>query len=361
MLRVLITIALLGVASAAVSTKIADWSKRFKKAGWSRCADDHFLTGMYRSDRKSKTEGLDRIKEAECKSVESTLAVDCPETDCYELKIRAFIFNKKKWAVCKAGYFMQSIYSANKEKYASRVGLHKIEKFKCCRPRSKNVAQANCYEHDVKSSFDKKGWSKCNSGFYMKGIYKSACTDLHCLDKFQCCEMVAASTTVTTKIADWWDTFDNGGESKCADGHFLTGLYRGEYKKGDERIGRIEEGECKSAPANLGSGQECYKLDIWSSFDKKGWAKCKAGYYIQSILSTKGKNLSNIEEFQCCRPKGGVTVDGRCYSQSVSKSFNDKGWSKCRGGYYMQGMYRMTCEFLHCIEKFRCCQMKQKC
>ena len=51
--------------------------------------------------------------------------------------------------------------------------------------------------------------------------------------------MVTADTTVTTEIANWHDSFDQGGESKCADGHFPTGLYRSARERGVDKIGRI--------------------------------------------------------------------------------------------------------------------------
>eukprot|EP00111_Clytia_hemisphaerica_P022618 TCONS_00066523-protein len=330
MLRVLITIALLGVASAAVSTKIANWWTTFDHGGWSKCADGHFLTGMWRSARQLGDERIGRIEQGDCKSADSAYTGDCKQMDCYKLNIWS-IFDKKGWATCKPGYFIQSIFSTKGK------GLHNIEEFQCCKPRSKKVKQGQCYIQNVWKSFDNKGWSKCKAGYYMQGMFRNSCDKLYCLEEFKCCNMVATDSSVSTKIANWWSTFDHGGWSKCAAGHFLTGMWRSPRQIGDERIGRIEQGDCKSAPKNLGSGQECYKLNIWSIFDKKGWANCKPGYYMQSIYSTKGKGLHHIEEFQCCRPSGGVTVDGQCYIQNVWKSFDNKGWSKCKAGYYMQG------------------------
>lgn len=73
-----------------------------------------------------------------------------------------------------------------------------------------------------------------------------------------------------------------------------------------------------------------------------------------------GYQLLHIEKAKCCRPWHHPDSYGHCYDEDVSTSFDSKGWSKCqRAGYFMTGFYKSTCEALHCIEKFKCCSMKE--
>ena len=69
--------------------------------------------------------------------------------------------------------------------------------------------------------------------------------------------------------------------------------------------------------------------------------------------------LFNIDEAKCCHPQNHSSSYGECYDEDVSISFDARGWSECqREGYYMAGFYKSNCNDLGCIEKFRCCKMK---
>ena len=172
-------------------------------------------------------------------------------------------------------------------------------------------------------------------------------------------QAVVGPGEVLVSKADWSTTFDHGGWSKCPAGKYITGLWRSPPENPD-RIGLLEYGECKSAPSNWASldQHECYKLDIYHVFDKEGWGKCKPGYYMSGMYTTKGRNLHNIEYFHCCRPKAVDVVQGKCYRQDVKTSFDKTGWSKCKSGTYMTGLWRDKCDWLNCIEYFDCCAMK---
>lgn len=140
----------------------------------------------------------------------------------------------------------------------------------------------------------------------------------------------------------------------------MTGMWRHNYKLFDERIGRIENAECRDAPSYLYPAKDdmdCYDTNWWSSFDRKGWSTCKNGYYMTGLYNTNGKKLYNIESARCCRSKSQEKQWGQCYNLNVWSSFDRRGWSKCASGYYMTGLYRNSCERLGCIEEFKCCKM----
>ena len=97
-----------------------------------------------------------------------------------------FQSRNNKWASCPDGYFLQGFYRS------SDVKLHNIEQALCCRPRNfANIDMArDCYDEDVRLSLDKEGWSKCKQDwYYMVGVYKEGCDDLHCIEMIRCCRM----------------------------------------------------------------------------------------------------------------------------------------------------------------------------
>ena len=140
----------------------------------------------------------------------------------------------------------------------------------------------------------------------------------------------------------------------------MTGMWRHDKKSGDERIGRIEYAECKDAPSYLYPAKEdmdCYNHNWWDSFDRKGWSTCNNGYYMTGLYNTAGPRLGNIEEAKCCRPKSQRKQWGQCYNLNVWHSFDNRGWNKCASGYFMAGLYKSACQELYCLEEFKCCKM----
>ena len=90
------------------------------------------------------------------------------------------------------------------------------------------------------------------------------------------------------------------------------------------------------------------------------WATCPSGTYLQGIYKGNDQWLHNIDQGKCCRPKGHPDRWGNCYDQDVSSSFDKQGWSNCSESYYMVGLYRGSCDFIQCIDTFKCCQMERK-
>ena len=68
--------------------------------------------------------------------------------------------------------------------------------------------------------------------------------------------------------------------------------------------------------------------------------------------------LSNIEALICCYPKNASPSDEDCHEKSVS--FNDQGWTMCDANYYLAGFHRGNCEYLSCLDQFKCCKFMPK-
>ena len=158
---------------------------------------------------------------------------------------------------------------------------------------------------------------------------------------------------------NWSSSFDRKGWSYCGHDRYMTGLYRSDGTTSDP-IYLLEHAKCSDAPGYLYPAQgywDCYNHNWWSSFDHKGWSTCNNGYYMTGLYRTEGDRLFNIEDARCCRPKSQVKSWGSCYNHNVWGSFDRKGWSSCADGYYMAGLYRESCDKLHCLEEFKCCKM----
>ncbi|XP_028407487.1 uncharacterized protein LOC114530096 isoform X2 [Dendronephthya gigantea] len=159
--------------------------------------------------------------------------------------------------------------------------------------------------------------------------------------------------------ANWWKSFDRKGWSLCGHGRYMAGMYRNRKHEKDP-IYLLEEAKCVDAPGYLYSSpadQVCYNHNWWKSFDRKGWSTCDNGSYMTGLFRTSGNDLYNIEQAKCCRPKSQAKSWGDCYNKDVKKLFHDQGWSTCKPGYYMAGLYRSSCNKLFCLEKFKCCKM----
>lgn len=159
-------------------------------------------------------------------------------------------------------------------------------------------------------------------------------------------------------IEDWSHTFDHLGWSTCGHGRYMLGMYRNSGKSFD-RIGLIEKVDCYDAPGYLYSSsddRDCYHED-WQTFNQIGWSKCKNGYYMAGLYRSSGDRLYNIETALCCRPNTQVKQWGYCQTKNVWNSFNNEGWSDCPSGYYMAGLYRSSCDELYCLEEYHCCKM----
>ena len=89
------------------------------------------------------------------------------------------------------------------------------------------------------------------------------------------------------------------------------------------------------------------------------WAKCPSGYFLNGFKITGHLLLSDIQQAKCCRPQNHPDDYDSCYDEDITLSFDNEGWSECKqAGHFMTGFYKGGCQEVYCIEKFRCCKMK---
>ena len=88
------------------------------------------------------------------------------------------------------------------------------------------------------------------------------------------------------------------------------------------------------------------------------WANCPDGYFIQGFYRSSGDWLKSIESGRCCKPETLPDRYESCYSEDIVGKFDNIGLSKCKqSGYYVAGIYKGGCDKLYCIEKLKCCKM----
>jgi len=154
----------------------------------------------------------------------------------------------------------------------------------------------------------------------------------------------AQQQSVEIKKADWWSAFDRQGWV-TTNGAF-TAIFRNDCNE----LYCIEEVKYANFP--LG---HCYNANWWNSFDRKGWSQCNNGYFMTGLLRSACNDLYCLEESRCCQRSGQSGYTGSCQNLNVWNSFDRKGWAECRAGYAMAGIYRNDCSKLYCIEEFKCC------
>ena len=92
-------------------------------------------------------------------------------------------YRPHRWALCPSGHFLRGLYRTSGD------WLYNIEEGKCCKPVGLPNKYAKCVDKDITVSFDNKGLSSCDDGYYMVGFYKGSCNQLYCIEKIKCCKM----------------------------------------------------------------------------------------------------------------------------------------------------------------------------
>merc|ERR1719357_1311133 len=180
------------------------------------------------------------------------------------------------------------------------------------------------------------------------GSYDCACMDGYKGDGYSCIE-----AWINEGESDWQSSFDNEGWSTVPNGALITGLERSGRMGGDENgIYHIEKTTWIMS-AWTDSCQDADWMHQWDNNDR--WVHCPAGTALNGLYrSNSGEEgrLHNIEYGKCC-----TDVTEECMEHGVEAELDAPGLAKCPFGYAINGMYRGSCDEIHCLEKFNCCKV----
>ncbi|XP_001639919.2 aerolysin [Nematostella vectensis] len=169
----------------------ANWQISFDKEGYSTCnSKNDYINGLYRNNNAGGNDGIHLIEKARCCPIPYPFWYQ--PTDCVIADWVHSLDNNYRWSTCPGGHFLQGLYRSG-DKW-----LHNIEYGKCCKPANHPHWWGHCYNQDVGRSFDNVGTSKCNDGYFMTGVYRGSCNKLYCIESFKCCKMVNSPPALTS-------------------------------------------------------------------------------------------------------------------------------------------------------------------
>jgi len=212
---------------------------------------------------------------------------------------------------------------------------------------------------DWSRSFDHNGWSECPRNYYISGMYRSGRqgrNGLNHIEQVQCTQATSPVNQVCT-IGNWWSSFDRRGWSTCQNGHFVRGFMRtGPHPVHPDALRELEEARCCRPNTGVVRFGHCINHNVWRSWDNAGWFRCNKGYYLVGIWRNNAgcENLGCMEEFRCCQMIA-VNPCTRGNGGCQHKCRNNGGTAvcSCNNGYKLVGKA--------CVDKNECTDGSHKC
>jgi len=212
---------------------------------------------------------------------------------------------------------------------------------------------------DWSRSFDHNGWSECPRNYYISGMYRSGRqgrNGLNHIEQVQCTQATSPVNQVCT-IGNWWSSFDRRGWSTCQNGHFVRGFMRtGPHPVHPDALRELEEARCCRPNTGVVRFGHCINHNVWRSWDNAGWFRCNKGYYLVGIWRNNAgcENLGCMEEFRCCQmiavnpcTRGNGGCQHRCRNNGGTAVCS------CNNGYKLVGKA--------CADKNECTDGSHKC
>jgi len=109
---------------------------------------------------------------------------------------------------------------------AECTGIHCIDKAICAKPclGNKELGLDRCYQANWWDSLNTKGWSRCSEGYYLAGMYKNKCNSLYCIEMGLCCSIRDAEYD-QCQDHHWFDTIKMPNtKSEVQPNKLMTGL-----------------------------------------------------------------------------------------------------------------------------------------
>jgi len=167
----------------------------------------------------------------------------------------------------------------------------------------KKAATCNMQIADWWTQFDGAGWGLCPKGSLLQGLYRNDCEALSCIEAAQCvvpCKGDVPLKTMTNGETgrcyhhSWVDSLDSKGWSRCQRGFFLAGLYR---SKSDALFG-LQLAKCCEIQGHTWG--DCTEADWSETFKGKGWSAVPANKLVTGFFRNKTQVLSSITRASGC-------------------------------------------------------------
>lgn len=148
-------------------------------------------------------------------------------------------------------------------------------------------------------SLDYQTWSKVPNGAFLFGMYTTGGNRIFNIEMGHYYR-VQNWKKMTCKNQNWWGSFDRQGWSTCDAGWFMAGLYRtGHMRDWAQGTYQIEEAWC--CKADDGGYGKCEEHSI---FNSAGWSDCKPIDGKPSAMvglwrSNQG-DIRGIDKAKCC-------------------------------------------------------------
>ncbi|XP_078356494.1 uromodulin-like, partial [Oculina patagonica] len=226
-MKLLVSLLLLSITvdSCWSQCRMANWWGSFDRKGWSVCgSSNEYITGFYRNSNRGSNDKIYLLEEAKC--CKAVAPNQNSQSSCSNANWWKTLDSSHKWALCPTGHFLQGLYRNSGD------WLYHVEEGKCCKPAGLPNKYGKCVTKDIAKSFDNKGLSSCDDGYYMTGFYKGSCNQLYCIDKIKCCKMYEGPPTPSQECSNYQEIDDStrsrGYQSKSyrCDSSMATKWYR---------------------------------------------------------------------------------------------------------------------------------------
>jgi hypothetical protein len=155
-------------------------------------------------------------------------------------------------------------------------------------------------------SLDSSQWSMVPANSFLTGLYRhpNGLDRVYGIEEGRYRRLVNSPGGTECYSANWWGSYDREGWSSCNAGYFLSGVFRtGNMWDGTAGIHQIEMGHCckpKGGPAEYG---ECSEDAL---FDNPGLSECAPGKAITALWRSGDNSINGMDKMKCCETKGGL-------------------------------------------------------
>lgn len=153
--------------------------------------------------------------------------------------------------------------------------------------------------------------------------------------------------------ANWYSAMRREGWSR-ANG-ILTGFHQG-WCNSLACLQKAQYAEYDKAT------MDCYNADWGTSFNSKGWSTCRHGYFMTGLYRSSCSGLKCLDQVECCRPADASHDWKQCVDEDwgLNRFFaftRMMGWKKCTPGKGLVGLYRKSSNKWSSVVSAKCCYL----